>query len=561
MIDLKGNPFYLSDEAIAWVKGTLASLTTEEKVGQLFCPIGFSGDADYLRAEMLRFHVGGLMFKTSPPAEVRAAYDFMQRNSKVPMLCAANLEFGSTGFLEGGTHFAQQMGIGATGNPLHAYRMGQVACGEAAAVGCNFAFAPVCDLDWNWRNPIINVRAYGDDPDKVLKMCLAYKRAADEHNMAVSIKHFPGDGVDETDQHLLVSVNSLGCEAWDATYGKVYRGLIADGAKTVMAGHIDQPAWRHRLGHTAGSGTVPATLSKELITGLLRGHLGFNGLVITDATPMVGFTSAMKRSEAVPTAIEAGCDMFLFNKSLEEDFAYMLEGLGSGLLSQGRLEEAVTRILALKASLGLWDTPREKIVPPPEAMSIIGCAQHHRWARACADEAITLVKDRQCMLPLDPQKTPRILLEVLGPGAACGHVSQYMQEKLTREGFQVTPYEPENYETYRFGVKPFTEKYDAVLYLGNVENASNQTTNRIHWATYWGHGDNVPWFVHEVPVLFASLANPYHMVDVPMIPTYINCYSNNDDTLDALVEKLMGRDTFRGQSPIDPYCGKAHLHP
>ena len=119
---------------------------------------------------------------------------------------------------------------------------------------------------------------------------------------------------------------------------------------------------------------------------------------------MVGFTSAMKRSEAVPTAIEAGCDMFLFNKSLEEDFAYMLEGLGSGLLSQGRLEEAVTRILALKASLGLWDTPREKIVPPPEAMSIIGCAQHHRWARACADEAITLVKDRQCMLPPRPAK-------------------------------------------------------------------------------------------------------------------------------------------------------------
>lgn len=561
MIDLKGNPFYLSEEAIAWVKDTLASLTTEEKVGQLFCPIGFSGNSDYLRAEMLRFHVGGLMFKTSPPTEVRTAYDFMQRNSKVPMLCAANLEFGSTGFLEGGTHFAQQMGIGATDDTLHAYRMGKVACSEAAAVGCNFAFAPVCDLDWNWRNPIINVRSYGDDPDKVLKMCLAYKRAADEQNMAVSIKHFPGDGVDETDQHLLVSINSLDCETWDATYGKIYRGLIADGAKTVMAGHIDQPAWRHRLGHTSGRDTVPATLSKELITGLLRGHLGFNGLVITDATPMVGFTSAMKRSEAVPTAIEAGCDMFLFNKSLEEDFGYMLEGLKNGLLSQGRLEEAVTRILALKASLGLWNTPREQIVPPPEAMSIIGCAEHHRWARACADEAITLVKDEPGMLPLNPQKTPRILLEVLGPGAACGRISQYMQEKLTREGFQVTLYEPENYDTYRFGVKPFTDKYDAVLYLGNVENASNQTTNRLHWTTYWGHGDNVPWFVHEVPVLFASLANPYHMVDVPMIPTYINCYSNNDDTLDALVEKLMGRDTFRGHSPIDPYCGKVYLRP
>ena len=103
MIDLKGNPFYLSEEAAAWVYATLDALTVEEKIGQLFCPISFSGDEDYLRAEILRFHVGGLMFKTSPPAEVRGAYDFMQRNSKVPVLCAANLEFGSTGFLEGGT--------------------------------------------------------------------------------------------------------------------------------------------------------------------------------------------------------------------------------------------------------------------------------------------------------------------------------------------------------------------------------------------------------------------------------------------------------------------------
>ena len=134
-----------------------------------------------------------------------------------------------------------------------------------------------------------------------------------------------------------------------------------------------------------------------------------------------------------------------------------------------------------------------------------------------------------------------------------------VKEKLEAEGFDVTLYQPEDFATYQFGVKPFTDAYDAVLYLGNIENASNKTTNRINWNTFWGHGNNVPWFVHEVPTVFCSLANPYHLVDVPMIKTYINCYSNNDETLDALVEKLIGRDTFRGKSPIDPFCGKEYL--
>lgn len=192
-------------------------------------------------------------------------------------------------------------------------------------------------------------------------------------------------------------------------------------------------------------------------------------------------------------------------------------------------------------------------------MACIGCEQHHAWARACADEAITLVKQQPGALPLSPERTPRLLLEVLGDFPKGPHIGSYMQKKLAAEGFEVTLYQHEDFETYRFGVKPFTDRYDGVLYLGNVENASNMTTNRINWYTFWGNGDNVPWFVHEVPTVFASLANPYHLVDVPMIPTYINCYSNNDDTLDALVEKLLGRDTFRGKSPTDPFCGKPWL--
>ena len=503
-IDLKAKPFCLNDAQIAWVRETLSAMTEDEKIGQLFLPIAFSSDENYLRYEMLRYHIGGLLFKTSPSKEVRAALQFMQDNSKIPLLCAANLEFGSTGFLEDGTLFGQQLGIGATDDPEQAYRMGSVSCKEAAAVGCNFAFAPVSDLDLNWRNPIINVRSYGCDPEKVLAFCKAYKRGADENGVAVSVKHFPGDGVDEVDQHLLVSVNTMPIDEWEATYGRVYRGMIEDGAMSFMIGHIDHPAWRHRLNPDLPEGTVPATLSKELMTGLLREHLGFNGLIITDATPMVGYNCSMKHADAVPTTIAAGADMFLFNKSLPEDFEYMKDGIRRGLLTWARVDEAVTRILAMKAALHL----NEQTMQPEEAMACIGCAQHHAWARELADEAVTLVKDTEHNLPLNPRKTKRLLLEVLGGCPSEEHIAAYMREKLTAEGFEVTLYQPEDFSTYQFGVKPFTDAYDAVLYLGNVENTSNKTTNRISWNTFWGHGNNVPWFVHEVPTVFASLARP-----------------------------------------------------
>lgn len=558
-IDLRGAPFFLNDTQAQWVQNTLDGMSKDEKIGQLFCPISFSADEGYLQYELLRWQVGGVLFKTSPSREVRAALHFMQKHSRIPLLCAANLEFGSNGFLEDGTLFGQQMAAGAAGDPEHAYRLGLVSCREAAAVGCNFAFAPVSDLDLNWRNPIVNVRSYGSDPEKVLEMCRAYKRGADACRVAVSVKHFPGDGVDEVDQHLLVSVNSQSCEEWEETYGRIYRGMIAEGVMSVMVGHIDQPAWRHRLNPALPEGTVPASLSPELMTGLLRERLGFNGLIITDATPMVGFHCAMPRADAVPTAIAAGADMFLFNKSLAEDFAYMREGIRRGLLSWQRVEEAVTRILAMKAALGLDGKAAEEILPPESGLECIGCQTHHAWARELADGAITLVKDTQGNLPLEPKKTPRLLMEVLGGFPSEGRIAARMKALLEREGFAVTLWQPEDFSSYRFGVEPFRESFDAVLYLGNVENASNKTTNRISWSTFWGHGNNVPWFVHEMPTVFVSLANPYHLVDVPMIKTYINCYSNNDETLDALVEKLLGRDAFRGQTPVDPFCGKEWL--
>lgn len=558
-MDLKKKPFCLNDAEVEWVEKTLEQMTLEEKIGALFCPIGYSTEPEYLDM-MLGFHIGGLFFRDGVGEEMRKTFEYAQSHSRIPLLIPSNLEAGGDGAATNGTPYGKQMACAAAGDKKYAYRLGKIACTEAAALGINWAFAPVVDIDRNYHNPITNVRTYGDDPDTVYTYAKEYMRAAKECNVAVSIKHFPGDGVDERDQHLLTSVNSLSMEEWDETYGKIYRRLIEDGALTVMAGHIAMPAYQeHYNPQTVGS-TIPASLSRELLNNLLRDKLGFNGLVITDATPMVGFTSAMAREKSVPLAIESGCDMFLFNKDLAEDYQFMMDGYKSGVLSEKRLLEANKRILALKAALKLHEKKAAgTLVPPEDSLQVLKSRQHTEWAKELADRSITLVKDTQKLLPVSAERYPKVLLEIMGDFPSNERVLKQVKEELEKKKFQVFVYEKENFEVGVDNVKTFKEKYDLVIYIGNVENASNQTTNRLNWYTFWGQGNNVPWFANEIPVLFISVANPYHLLDVPMIKTYINCYSNNEYVIEAVVEKITGNSEFKGKNPVDPFCGRKDL--
>lgn len=559
-MNLKANPFYLNDTEIAWVENIYSSMSLEEKIGQLFCPIGYSIEPDYLKYELLGKHIGGLFFRDGVGREMRSTFAFAQTYSKIPLLIPSNLEAGGDGAATDGTPYGKQMEVAAADDPKYAYRLGEVATSEAAALGINWAFAPVIDIDMNFRNPITNVRTYGADKNKVLRNAAEYLKAAKANNVAVSLKHFPGDGVDERDQHILTSVNSLSMEEWDESFGYVYQNLIDQGALTVMAGHIAMPAYQEYFNPELKGKLVPATLSKELLQNLLRDKLGFNGLIITDATPMVGYAAAMDRSRAIPAAIEAGCDMILFNKDLAEDYEFMMSGYQRGILSEKRLKEAVYRILALKAALKLPVKKAEgKLVPKEDALNILKCEEHVAWAYELADKAITLVKDTQNVLPITPNKYKRVLLEVLGDFSSNERVIRTVEAELKRRGFQVSIYEKEDFAKGVDNVTMFKSKYDLVVYLGNVENTSNKTTNRLNWYTFFGQGNNVPWFVKEVPTIFASLANPYHLFDVPMIQTYINCYANNQQVLEELVKKICGESTFKGVSPVDPFCGRKEL--
>jgi beta-N-acetylhexosaminidase len=287
-------------------------------------------------------------------AEIIKTVSSLQLNARIPLLIAANVETGTNQTCPEATRIGCPMAIAATGEIKSAEILGIVTGKEAAALGINWAFAPVVDIDKNFRNPITNTRTFGADAYIVAEMSAAYIKAIQEQGVAASAKHFPGDGVDERDQHLLASVNSLSTEEWDDSYGKVYSATIEAGVKTIMAGHIMQPAYSKALDpQLRDEAIMPGLVAEELLHDLLRINLGFNGLIVSDSTIMAGLGTVMPRSEAVPFVIAAGCDMFLFTKNMEEDFSFMRAGIEKGIITGERLNEAVIRILALKASVGL----------------------------------------------------------------------------------------------------------------------------------------------------------------------------------------------------------------
>lgn len=557
MIDYKSNPFYLSDEDIIWIEETYGSMTTEEKIGQLFVPIVFSKDETELRKLVQERYIGGMLYRDGAGAEIQEAHNVLQKYSKVPLLTASNLEHGGVGSAIEGTYYGNEMLAAATKDAESAYRLGKISCSEGKAVGVNWAFAPVVDIDINFRNPITNVRTFGSDMQRIIEMGKHYIKAAKEEGVATAVKHFPGDGVDERDQHLLTSVNSLSCEDWDNTYGKIYQEMIEAGTLTIMCGHISMPAYEEFFDGEKCRQMIPATLSKNLLLKLLREKLGFNGLIVTDASPMVGFCSAMERETAVPMAIACGCDMFLFNKNMEEDFIFMRKGYEKGILTEKRLEEAVKRILAVKAALKLHQNQETgTIIQEKEKLSVLNCEKYDVWARECADKGVTLVKNLQEVLPLSPKKQKHILMEILGDFPSNERVAASFKDKLEKADFKVSIYKPEGYEAMYDTVENFKRSYDLVLYVANIETVSNKTVSRLHWHTMFGLGNNIPWFINEVPAIFVSVGNPYHLLDAPMIKTYINGYCNSEYVIHAVVEKLLGISEFQGVSPVDAFCGR-----
>ncbi|MDO4459565.1 MAG: glycoside hydrolase family 3 N-terminal domain-containing protein [Clostridia bacterium] len=568
MIDLRANPFYLDDEAEKWVYDTLSELDDNGKIGQIFCLESISGDVEDMQYAFDKIEPGAMMHRPNTIDKLQTAATQMQAKCSIPMLIAGNYCHGGSDVAVDGQPYATCMGVGATNDTEYAFRQGVLAAESAKIGGGNWAYAPVSDINFNFESSVINTRSYGDKVDLVGDMAAAYIKGCQSVGVASSFKHFPGDGMDIRDQHVTLSVNSLSCEEWDASYGAVYKKCIEAGALTCMIGHITMPAYSMKLNPSLNYGEcLPGSLSKELMTDLLRGKLGFNGMIVSDAAQMAGMSAQLKREDAVPLCIEAGCDMFLFYRDFDEDYEYMKKGLETGKLSRERLDEAVIRILATKAALGLHKGV--SALPPVEDLHK---PEYKVWAEEVADKSITLAKNlREDLFPITPEKNKKLIVyshvsdnvepPVMRPemekriGGDKQALFKYFVKQLEEEGFDVTVYEEELASERKldsYHSKEAVSQYSVALHFCNVQPEHGRAA-RIN---YKGHCSNDAADTDMyIPNILISMGSPYLLLDAPRVKTCINCYTPSEHTVDALIDKLVGRSEFKGVSPVDQFCG------
>lgn len=580
LVDLTKKPYNLSESDIKWVEETIESMSLDEKIGQLFVNMGSERTEEYLTGILNDYHIAAVRYNKGPATEIYDQNKILQTNSKIPLLIAANTEAGGDGAVTDGTKVGDEVKIAATSDPKYAYEMGRISGEEASAVGCNASFAPIVDLTRNWRNPIIANRTWGADVEETITFSKEYMRGIMEYGIMPFAKHFPGDGIDERDHHLSYASNPMEKDEWMETFGRIYGKLAEAGLPGIMAGHIHLPNVERELHPERDEQEfLPASLNKTLLDELLRGELNFNGTIVTDASHMVGMTAAMPRREMLPTAIEAGCDLFLFYNDPEEDVQWMREGIENGLLSEERFHDALRRTLGLKARLGLHKKDvNDLFLPKEEALAKINTEESQAVVREVADKAITLVKNEQELLPITPEKYKRILLVPVqgiqgGFGAmiagnkpkAHDHLKKLLEEQgheveiweSTEERIMKLPEEERaaaiaNVYAQKQPISNLTDKYDLIINVSDVN--SGGTIQRPIWPASKGTPD-IPFYVHEVPTIFVSVQNPFDLADVPQVSTYINTYDGMFVTMEELVKKLIGQSEFKGESSVDELCG------
>ncbi|CAN7689663.1 glycoside hydrolase family 3 protein [Rhizobium sp. LjRoot258] len=547
---LRKAPFNLDDAAIAWVRDVYASLNLDDKVGQLFTLIMIGADEEeFKRVGALR--PGGITRFFTPDLDFeRRVISNLVANSKVPPIISADLE-GSRHSFPFGTPVLGQLGLAAVDDIEATERSSEILAREGRAMGVRWSFTPVIDINAAFRSPIVGTRSYGSDVDRIERHAVAHVRGLQRNGVAATAKHWPGEGYDDRDQHLVTTTNPLSLEEWKETFGRLYKKLISEGVLAVMSAHISLPAYiRSKMPDAGLEAFRPASVSRWLNVDLLRDELGFNGIIISDATPMGGLSAWGHHLDTMPDIIANGCDMILFSDAPKEDMAAVKAAVEGGRIAPERLEEAVLRVLALKAHLKLFQ-PSDVLPDAAEARHLLAHPKSVAASKEYIGRSPTLVKDVNSIFPLDPAKTKRILL--VDGGIIHPLIPQPLKfvlpDLLAKEGFEVT--------IDRADIVPTPENFDLVMYALGDESLLVRGRIFVDWHRMGGGGlfkaMYRPWT--NIPSVMISFGHPYHLYDAPRVPAYINAYSTMDSVQEAVVDCMLGRKPFLGTNPVDPFCG------
>jgi beta-N-acetylhexosaminidase len=412
------HPVHLDRSGEKWAEKTLKKLSLEEKVGQVFMVwvraqfLNVNSPA-YLQLHdvMNKYHIGSFLMTVpyappflyrNQPFEAADLLNRLQQDSQLPLLIAADFERGVSTRLHGGTEFPHAMAFGATGKLGYAEDFGRITAQESRAIGVQWNFFPLVDVNSNPANPIINTRSFGEDPQQVSEFADAYIRGAHAGGLLTTAKHFPGHGDTATDSHLGLAEVTGDLARLNAIELPPFRSAIAAGVDSVMVAHVTVPALEPDPNRVAS--TSPA-----VVTDLLKHQLGFEGLVVTDALDMAGLTHlyANNIGRAAVDAFKAGNDVLIIPADLDASWKAMLQAVRTGEIPQSQLDASVLKILKAKASLGLNQARR---VDLNQLTTSMGTPEDLALGQRIADDAITLVRDNGKILPLKKSGTtgPRL---------------------------------------------------------------------------------------------------------------------------------------------------------
>ena len=538
-----------------WVDSTLASLSLRQKVGQMIMPwvLGDytalnTAEFDHIRDLVQTQEVGGIVMSLGAPLEHAQKVNMMQALARVPLLIASDIEHGAAMRLSAGwalpyqiklgqaTEFPSPMAFGAANDEKLAYELGRITAVEARAAGIHIAFAPVVDVNINPANPIINTRSFGADPKLVSRMATADIKGMQENGLFATAKHFPGHGDVSTDSHLGLPVLSIARARADTVELVPFRAAIKAGVSSIMSAHIAFPA--------ITGDTVPATLTPQMLTGLLRNDLDFKGMVYTDALDMGGIVTKYGNAEAAVLAVQAGADILLMTPDIPAAVNAVVAAVESGKIPQARIDESVRRILSFKSQLGL---EHERLVDLNQIPAIVGIPAHLAVADRAAQEGLTVARDRDHLLPLAGGKKVYSIVYSDDNNPIDGRTFQAALRERLGGGNVTTAYIDSR--TSQGGLDSLVASVasaDVVLFSPFVRWRDRKGSIFMPEPV----GELVQKLAAAKPTVVTSFGNPYILNQFPQVGTYVLAWGPEDVTQRAAARGLTGQAPISGRLPI-----------
>lgn len=563
-----------------WADSVLATLSLEQKVAQMvwvwtlgdFAPVD-AGSYTAIENQIRELELGGVIVSVGGPADIATKINALQRVAKLPLLVGADLETGAAFRARGGwflpnaielggaTSFPYQMGIGATRDTMLAYEMGRVTAVEGRAMGIHMAFAPVLDVNNNPKNPVISARSFGEDPTLVAQMGRSLVRGIQQNGMLATGKHFPGHGDTEQNSHLELSRVNVSRARLDSVELVPFQAAIDAGLRGMMTFHGDLPA--------LDTTKTAATLSKAVMTDLLRNTMKFDGLLVTDALDMNGVLGGITMGEATIRAVEAGNDVLLMPTDAKVSIRAVAEAVRAGRLTEARIDESVRKLLMAKHEFGL---NVNRLVNVEEVRAHVGTVANTGPARLAAEKAITLVRDSLGLVPMKLPREARVVSITISGRAdlSAGRAfdaelrSQYPRLQsltLTPEVVAEATAGAAAGQAGGYRVTP-----DPTILPASVENALRiaQGADLVIVSSYIGAATNtanmkptagLPELLNglraaNTKVLLTSFNNPYLQLGLPLTEAHMLAWSPWTMSQRAAARALLGRAPITGKLPI-----------